>query len=59
MNYKKLFDTPQPTPTLIIVLGVMGSGKTTFISKATGRNDLKIGSGLKSYMADSLWRGIY
>lgn len=33
---------------LIAVLGVTGAGKTTFISKATGRTDLKIGHGLQS-----------
>lgn len=33
---------------LIAVLGVTGAGKTTFISKATGRTDLAIGHGLTS-----------
>ncbi|KAF8858761.1 P-loop containing nucleoside triphosphate hydrolase protein [Acephala macrosclerotiorum] len=33
---------------LIAVLGVTGAGKTTFISKATGRSDMKIGHGLTS-----------
>ncbi|KAK5996393.1 hypothetical protein PT974_01727 [Cladobotryum mycophilum] len=33
---------------LIAVIGVTGAGKTTFISKATGRNDLEIGHGLDS-----------
>ncbi|CAI7632774.1 unnamed protein product [Penicillium palitans] len=33
---------------LIAVLGLTGAGKTTFISKATGRNDLRIGHGLIS-----------
>lgn len=36
------------SPILIAVLGVTGAGKTTFISKCTGRNDLKIGYGLES-----------
>ncbi|OTB09449.1 hypothetical protein M426DRAFT_316001 [Hypoxylon sp. CI-4A] len=33
---------------LIAVMGMTGSGKTTFISKVTGRTDLKIGHGLTS-----------
>ncbi len=33
---------------LIAVIGVTGAGKTTFISKATGRTDLAIGKGLRS-----------
>ncbi|RDL31499.1 p-loop containing nucleoside triphosphate hydrolase protein [Venustampulla echinocandica] len=37
---------------LIAVLGVTGAGKTTFISKATGRTDLKIGHGLSSCTQD-------
>ena len=52
-------DGTQPTPTLIAVLGVTGAGKTTFISKATGRKDLKIGSGLKSCTANKLRPDIY
>ncbi|RYP67360.1 hypothetical protein DL769_005790 [Monosporascus sp. CRB-8-3] len=34
---------------LIAVIGVTGAGKTTFISKATGRNDLEIGYGVDSF----------
>ena len=52
-------DGSQTTPILIAVLGVTGAGKTTFISKATGRNDLKIGSGLKSCTANNLRRDLY
>ncbi|KAJ5081176.1 p-loop containing nucleoside triphosphate hydrolase protein [Penicillium angulare] len=37
---------------LIAVLGLTGAGKTTFISKATGRNDLGIGHGLGSCTQD-------
>lgn len=33
---------------LIAVLGVTGAGKTTLISRATGRNDLEIGHSLES-----------
>ncbi|KAI1382350.1 P-loop containing nucleoside triphosphate hydrolase protein [Hypoxylon crocopeplum] len=33
---------------LVAVMGMTGSGKTTFISKVTGRTDLKIGHGLTS-----------
>lgn len=33
---------------LIAVLGVTGAGKTTFISKSTGRTDLVIGHGVES-----------
>ena len=33
---------------LIAVMGMTGSGKTTFISKATGRDDLRIGHDLTS-----------
>ena len=33
---------------LIAVIGVTGAGKTTFISRATGRNDLEIGHGIDS-----------
>ena len=35
-------------PILIAVMGVTGAGKTTFISKATGKSDLEIGHGLVS-----------
>jgi len=35
-------------PLLISVLGVTGAGKTTFISKATGRTNMKIGHGVES-----------
>ncbi|KAH7411576.1 P-loop containing nucleoside triphosphate hydrolase protein [Phaeosphaeria sp. MPI-PUGE-AT-0046c] len=34
--------------TLIAVIGVTGAGKSTFINKATGRNDMKIGNSLNS-----------
>lgn len=34
--------------TLIAVVGVTGSGKTTFVSKATGRSDLEIGHSIDS-----------
>ncbi|KAI1390221.1 P-loop containing nucleoside triphosphate hydrolase protein [Hypoxylon trugodes] len=37
---------------LIAVMGMTGSGKTTFISKVTGREDLKIGHGLTSCTQD-------
>jgi hypothetical protein len=33
---------------LIAVIGVTGAGKTTFISKATGRSDLVVGHGIDS-----------
>lgn len=33
---------------LIAVIGVTGAGKTTFISTATGRTDLKIGRSIES-----------
>lgn len=32
----------------IAVIGVTGAGKTSFISKATGREDLAIGHGIES-----------
>ena len=31
---------------MIALLGVTGAGKTTFVSLASGRNDLKIGHGV-------------
>lgn len=37
---------------VIAVMGMTGSGKTTFISKVTGRPDLKIGHGLTSCTRD-------
>lgn len=37
---------------LIAVMGMTGSGKTTFISKVTGRTDLKIGHSLTSCTRD-------
>ncbi|KAH7325059.1 P-loop containing nucleoside triphosphate hydrolase protein [Stachybotrys elegans] len=37
---------------LIAVMGMTGSGKTTFISKVTGRTDLKIGHDLTSCTRD-------
>ncbi|KAI8945752.1 P-loop containing nucleoside triphosphate hydrolase protein [Xylaria longipes] len=37
---------------LIAVMGMTGSGKTTFISKVTGRRDLKIGHSLTSCTQD-------
>ncbi|KAI1814268.1 P-loop containing nucleoside triphosphate hydrolase protein [Poronia punctata] len=37
---------------LTSIISMTGSGKTTFISKVTGRNDLKIGHGLKSCTQD-------
>ncbi|KXJ96522.1 P-loop containing nucleoside triphosphate hydrolase protein [Microdochium bolleyi] len=37
---------------LVAVMGMTGSGKTTFISKVTGRNDLKIGHDLTSCTRD-------
>ncbi len=46
-------------PTLIAVMGVTGAGKTTFVNKVSGRNDLKIGSGLKSCAADKFCRVLY
>ncbi len=33
---------------LIAVIGVTGAGKTSFISRATGRTDLEIGHGVDS-----------
>lgn len=33
---------------LIAIIGATGAGKTTFISKATGRDDLPIGHGIDS-----------
>ncbi|OAL48587.1 P-loop containing nucleoside triphosphate hydrolase protein [Pyrenochaeta sp. DS3sAY3a] len=38
----------QQSDVLIAVIGVTGAGKTTFVSKATGRKDLEIGSDLSS-----------
>jgi hypothetical protein len=35
---------------IIGVIGMTGAGKTTFISKASGRNDLEIGHSLDSCM---------
>ncbi|KAH8645555.1 P-loop containing nucleoside triphosphate hydrolase protein [Ilyonectria robusta] len=37
---------------LIAVIGVTGAGKTTFISKASGRNDLEIGHDIDSCTRD-------
>ncbi|KAK8875157.1 P-loop containing nucleoside triphosphate hydrolase protein [Apiospora arundinis] len=37
---------------LIAVMGMTGAGKTTFISKVTGRNDLEIGHSLTSCTRD-------
>ncbi|KAF9636453.1 hypothetical protein BFW01_g7349 [Lasiodiplodia theobromae] len=37
---------------LIAVLGITGAGKTTFISRATGRNDLEVGHSLESCTKD-------
>ncbi|TRX92169.1 hypothetical protein FHL15_007036 [Xylaria flabelliformis] len=37
---------------LIAVMGMTGSGKTTFVSKVTGRRDLKIGHSLTSSTRD-------
>ncbi|KAI0438339.1 P-loop containing nucleoside triphosphate hydrolase protein [Xylaria telfairii] len=37
---------------LIAVMGMTGSGKTTFISKVTGRRDLKVGHSLTSCTRD-------
>ncbi|KAI1734051.1 P-loop containing nucleoside triphosphate hydrolase protein [Xylaria scruposa] len=37
---------------LIAVMGMTGSGKTTFVSKVTGRRDLKIGHSLTSCTRD-------
>ncbi|KAJ2986131.1 hypothetical protein NUW58_g5172 [Xylaria curta] len=37
---------------LIAVMGMTGSGKTTFISKVTGRKDLKVGHNLTSCTRD-------
>jgi hypothetical protein len=34
--------------TLIAIIGVTGAGKTTFVSKAAGRTDMRISSGLSS-----------
>lgn len=39
---------PSQDEILIGVLGVTGSGKTTFISKATGRKDLVVGHSLEA-----------
>ncbi|KAL8738936.1 MAG: hypothetical protein Q9181_000348 [Wetmoreana brouardii] len=44
--------SPREPPLLIAVLGVTGSGKTTFISKASGRTDLNIGYGIESCTKD-------
>lgn len=46
-------------PTLIAVMGVTGAGKITFVSKATGRTDLEIGSGLRSCTVDNFRRDFY
>ncbi|KAG7285035.1 hypothetical protein NEMBOFW57_009653 [Staphylotrichum longicolle] len=40
------------TETLIAVIGVTGAGKTTFVSRATGRTDLAIGHGIDSCTQD-------
>jgi len=40
------------TETLIAVIGVTGAGKTTFVSRATGRSDLVIGHGIDSCTQD-------
>lgn len=40
------------TETLIAVIGVTGAGKTTFVSRATGRTDLEIGHGIDSCTQD-------
>ncbi|KAI9787690.1 MAG: hypothetical protein M1839_000221 [Geoglossum umbratile] len=45
--------TPKPE-ILIGVIGVTGAGKTTFISKATGRSDLVIGHGVEACTQDIL-----
>ncbi|KAH0559031.1 hypothetical protein GP486_004369 [Trichoglossum hirsutum] len=45
--------TPEPE-ILIGVIGVTGAGKTTFISKATGRSDLVIGHGVEACTQDIL-----
>ena len=42
-------------PILIAVLGVTGAGKTTFISKSTGREDLEIGYGIESCSVFDPW----
>lgn len=38
----------QHSDVLIAVIGVTGAGKTTFVNKATGREDLEIGYSLSS-----------
>lgn len=43
---------------LIALIGDTGAGKTTFISQATGRQDLPIGRGIdscKSHIPSPLW----
>ncbi|KAI1266033.1 P-loop containing nucleoside triphosphate hydrolase protein [Xylariaceae sp. FL1019] len=45
---KSLYKKWNSKDVLIAVMGMTGSGKTTFISKVTGRTDLKIGHDLTS-----------
>ncbi|KAK1757084.1 P-loop containing nucleoside triphosphate hydrolase protein [Echria macrotheca] len=40
------------TEVLIAVIGVTGAGKTTFVSRATGRSDLQVGHGIDSCTQD-------
>jgi len=47
-NTKTMGATSYTREALIAVIGVTGAGKTTFISRATGRGDLKIGHDIDS-----------
>ncbi|KAK6506841.1 hypothetical protein TWF481_005301 [Arthrobotrys musiformis] len=47
-SLKNHIDWGKDKEVLIAVMGMTGAGKTTFISKATGKTDLKIGHDLES-----------
>lgn len=49
---KSMYNKFMNKDSLIAVMGMTGSGKTTFISKVTGRTDLKIGHDLTSCTRD-------
>jgi putative ribosome biogenesis GTPase RsgA len=40
--------TPNPNQILIAVLGVTGAGKSTFINRARGDDEMKVGHGMLS-----------
>ena len=52
-NTKTMGATSYTREALIAVIGVTGAGKTTFISRATGRGDLKIGHDIDSCEFDA------